>query len=195
MKKHRWLVSLTLGVGLALALLWLLGSPNHVAVADGGLLYVAPRGECGKPTPCYATVQAAVDAASRGDEIRVAAGTYAGVRVRHGITQTVYVNTTVTIRGGFTSINWTRPNPGVNLTTLDAEGLGRVLVIIGHNRRGHCHHGQRDRCQAGNGGSEPAHGVPPVNLPPTRHHPPRRSATDRSACRDGGHDASRHKTG
>jgi len=112
-------------------LLWLLGSQNSVVLGHPGILYVAPGGDCGGATPCYATVQAAVDAANPNDEIRVTAGIYAGVSARAGVTQTVYISKTVTIRGGYTTANWTTPNPTANLTTLDAQGLGRVLYITG----------------------------------------------------------------
>ena len=37
----------------------------------------------------------------------------------------------LTLRGGFTTANWATPNPAANLTTLDAQGLGRGLVITG----------------------------------------------------------------
>jgi len=123
--------ALSLGLGLALGLLWLLGSQNSVALADPGLLYVAPGGDCGGATPCFATVQDAVDAASAGAEIRVAAGAYTGVSARAGVTQTVYISKTVAIRGGYTTVNWTTPNPAANPATLDAQGLRRVLVITG----------------------------------------------------------------
>jgi len=41
------------------------------------LIFVEPSGSCGGNTPCYTTIQAAVDAASAGSIIRIAAGTYA----------------------------------------------------------------------------------------------------------------------
>ena len=78
----------------------------------------------------YTTVQAAVDAANDGDTVKVA-GYCAGVEARAGVTQTVYISKTLTLRGGYTITNWTVPDPVANPTTLDAEGLGRVLYITG----------------------------------------------------------------
>jgi fibronectin-binding autotransporter adhesin len=127
----RIVFALSLGLGLALGLLWLLGSQDSVALADPGILYVAPGGDCGGATPCYATVQAAVDAASAGDEIRVAAGVYTGVNNQGGLAQVVYINKTVTIRGGYATSDWDTHDPTANQTTLDAQGQGRVLYITG----------------------------------------------------------------
>ena len=104
-------------------------------------LYVAPGGNCGGATPCYATIQSAVDAASDWDWIKVAAGTYTDVHVRPRndvtttgvVTQMVYISVTLTIEGGYTTANWTTPNPVANLTTLNAQGKGRVIYITGFN--------------------------------------------------------------
>jgi hypothetical protein len=94
-------------------------------------LYVAPDGNCGSASPCYGSLQSAVDAALSGDEIRVAAGTYAGVSTRAGFTQTAYLSKSVTLRGGYTTTNWTSADPALYPTMLDAQGQGRVLVISG----------------------------------------------------------------
>ena len=75
----------------ALALLWLPGSSFPVVEAQEldsiGTYYVAPGGDCGTGiSPCYASVQAAVDATDDpGDVIKVAAGTYTGVSARAGL--------------------------------------------------------------------------------------------------------------
>jgi hypothetical protein len=117
------------GLALAVLLLWM--GAEIPARADPGTRYVAPGGNCGAASPCHATVQAAVDAASAGDVIKVAQGTYTDVHVRDGITLVVYVDKSVTIRGGFTTANWGTDDPENRPTTLDAQGLGRVMVISG----------------------------------------------------------------
>jgi hypothetical protein len=84
-------VALSLGLGLLLALLWALGSRFPVVRAQGSdgnsIYYVAPSCS-GLPTPCYDTVQAAVDAADHPDDvIKVAAGTYTDIHQWAGITR------------------------------------------------------------------------------------------------------------
>ncbi|RLC60628.1 MAG: hypothetical protein DRI80_10605, partial [Chloroflexota bacterium] len=150
MKTKRLLISLTLGLGLALASMWLLGGPHHPAQAQAGTGVIRVDGAtgtdapgCGSAASPCRTVQYAVDQAQPGEEIRVATGVYTGVQARPVIsgypnpptsrlvTQVVYISKTVTIRGGYTTTNWTTPNPVSYPTTLDAEGLGRVMVIAG----------------------------------------------------------------
>jgi hypothetical protein len=127
MKSKRLLTTLVLGVGLTMALLWLLSGPGTrlpaVRAAD---LHVCPSG-C-----AYSSIQAAVDDASDGDVIKVATGTYTGVSARAGVTQVVYINKSVTIRGGYTITFTEPPNPEANPTTLDAQEQGRVLYITGN---------------------------------------------------------------
>jgi len=82
-----------------------------------------------------------VDAASDGDIIKVATGTYTDVHVRPRndittmgvVTQVVYITKTLTIEGGYTTTDWTTPDPESNPTTLDAQGQGRVMYIVQNN--------------------------------------------------------------
>ena len=124
---------------VACFLLFLLGAlATSLVLLDGTLAapatptvrYVAPAGSCGGVTPCYAHPQAAIDAASAGDEIRVAAEVYAGVISRAGTMQAVYLDKSITLRGGYKLADWTL-DPVNNPTTLDAQGQGRVLTISG----------------------------------------------------------------
>ena len=103
---------------------------NDAAKAAGAaptVRYVAVGGQCGGRSPCYAQVQTAVDVASSGDEIRVAAGTYTRL---NGSTQVVHLDKSITLRGGYHPQTWLR-DPVLNKTILDAQNLGRVLHISG----------------------------------------------------------------
>jgi uncharacterized repeat protein (TIGR01451 family) len=93
-----------------------------------GVLYVATDGICGGASPCHSTVQDAVDAAHPGDEIRVAQGDYP---IQIGSDQVVYVDKSLTIRGGYTTSDWDTPNPEANPTELNALAQGRVMMISG----------------------------------------------------------------
>jgi fibronectin-binding autotransporter adhesin len=44
----------------------------------------------------------------------------------------VYISKTLTIQGGYTTTNWTPSDPDANLTTLNAQGQGRVVYITGN---------------------------------------------------------------
>jgi hypothetical protein len=125
----------SIGAAVSLMLLVVAIEPTllspHLAQASSGILYVAPSGDCGGATPCYTSVQAAVDAAAVGDEIRVAAGTYTGINNLGGLAQMVYITKSLTIRGGYTTSNWTTPNPDANTTELQAQTLGRVVYVTG----------------------------------------------------------------
>lgn len=102
-----------MGLVAVLVSFLVLAGPTMPTHADAGVLYVVPS--CtGAPSLCYTTVQAAVDAAAPGNEIRAAAGIYAGVSIRLRndwmtttgvVTQVVYISKTLTIRGGYTATN------------------------------------------------------------------------------------------
>lgn len=147
-------ITFVLGLGLITALLWLLGMltaerPPPIAYAAGrsmpvqavpGVYCVTPQGGtypgC---TQVLTTIQAAVDAASDGQVIKVAAGTYADVHARPRrdavstgvVTQVVYISKTVAIRGGYTTTNWATPYPITQPTVLDAGRKGRGIYVTG----------------------------------------------------------------
>ena len=138
MKEKHLFITLALGCGLTLALLWLLdGLHAPVTAAPAAELRVCPNG-C-----AYSHVQDAVNDAEDGDVIKVAAGAYTDT-VTHTlppgyvnppangiITQVVYISKTLTICGGYTTTNWTISDPVANPTTLDAESSKRTIFIGG----------------------------------------------------------------
>ena len=132
MGKKGLLVAFGAGLVLLVALSWLLSSGLPVRSAPAPELHVCPVG-C-----AYSSIQAAVDGANPGDVIKVAQGVYTGVQNVPSLnttyftaTQIVAINKSITIRGGYTTTNWTTPYPELQPTTLDAQGEGRVLVVSG----------------------------------------------------------------
>lgn len=115
---------------LLLALVSGLNAGAMLDHASATIRYVAPGGACGSGTPCYAQVQAAVDASAPGDEIRVAAGHYTGVTSRNGSAQHVYLDKSLSIRGGYDPVTWAQDFDASH-SVLDAGGKGRVLFIAG----------------------------------------------------------------
>jgi len=127
MKKNKSLFLLSIGLGLALAAVWLL------ALAGFGI----PEARAASFTVCaigcdYSVIQDAVDAASDGDVIKIAAGTYDDVNNHGGLAQVVYIVKSITIQGGYSTAFTEPPDSVANPTTLDAGGLGRVIYIEGN---------------------------------------------------------------
>ena len=127
------LAGLALAGALALLGAWDsgLGLPVAHAQSGTGTVRVATTGTdtvgCGSAiSPCR-TVQYAVDQAVAGEEILVATGVY----TPGGQSQVANIGKNLTVRGGYTTINWTTPDPDVNHTTLDAQNNGRGVYIHG----------------------------------------------------------------
>ena len=104
-----------------------------LALASLGLQPVAPVHAlvlevC--PGCIFETIQSAVDYAVPHDEIRIAGGTYQGVSVMGGSTQVVYIDTPLTLIGGYNE-DFTIQDPELYPTTIDAQGLGRVITVVG----------------------------------------------------------------
>ncbi|MBU0491996.1 MAG: right-handed parallel beta-helix repeat-containing protein [Chloroflexi bacterium] len=123
------LVALVVLAGI-LILIGSRGSTPPAVQALGTTRYVAP-GECGGMTPCYSTIQAAIDAAQDGDVIKIAASTYTTLNTHGGLGQIAYITKSLTLQGGYTTANWTTPDPDANVTTLDANQGGRAIYIAG----------------------------------------------------------------
>lgn len=98
--------------------------------------YVSPAGAdaanvCTNPTSPCATLQHAINNVVSGDEIRLAEGVYSDVVQINGLDQIGYVDVSLTIRGGYSSTDFTQSYPQTQTTVLDAQSLGRGLVITG----------------------------------------------------------------
>jgi hypothetical protein len=115
-------------------------APEPILYAAAGDVYCVTPGGGTYPacSQVFTHVQAAVDAATGGEEIRVAAGTYTGVRTVPSLnsdtftaTQVLVITKSVTLRGGYSTADWITADPAANPTTLDAQGQGRGLVISG----------------------------------------------------------------
>jgi hypothetical protein len=133
MKTNR---SLVLSCGVLFLMLALLGAvkwdrslASAAGDAVGGLAGPhAPAEELhvcleGPPTCAYNSVRQAVEGATGGDVIKVAAGTYTGTKAL------LNINKTITIQGGYTTADWITPDPQANPTTLDAQGFDRVINV------------------------------------------------------------------
>lgn len=132
MSKRKGLAIL-LAVGLGIAALVL---PLALSASAPKTIYVAATGkdspDCGgRLEPCR-TIQQAVDLAQANDLIQVAAGHYTSVNTRGGLKQLVYIDKNLYVLGGYTPDFAEPPNPRVNLTTLDAQGQGRVIYVMGN---------------------------------------------------------------
>ena len=127
--KNKSLLCFTFGLGLALAVVWLL------ALSDFGILRARSASftvcPAGPPTCDTSVIQEAVDDAGDGDVIKVAAGTYDDINNLNGHPQIILVEKNITIKGGYTTGFTEPPDPDANPTTLDAMGQGRVIYIQG----------------------------------------------------------------
>jgi hypothetical protein len=141
-----YLILVTCAMAAAIGALLLFGArPAQSAPSTGTLRYVAKGGvdasnDClTSGSPC-ATIQRAVDISSPNDEIRVATGTYSDTHVKPKadvsttgtVTQVVYITQSLSIRGGFTTTNWSTQNINANPTILDGGNSARVLYVTGH---------------------------------------------------------------
>ena len=121
--KARKMATLSLAVTLALAgaltLLWRLDAASHIAHANPDIHWAANNCTGFPQSPCYTSIQSAVNAAGEGDVIRVTQGVYS---------ETVVVTKSVTLEGG-----WHKGAVGrdwnIYTTTIDAHRAGSVIHV------------------------------------------------------------------
>ena len=119
-----------IGIALGFGLVWVVAMLLLFSVlrlspvlADGNTLTVCASG-CD-----YTTIQAAIDAATDGDIIKIGEGTYTNVFSRAGVRQIAYISKTVTLKGGYVPPNWDAADPNAHPTILDAQNSGRGIFI------------------------------------------------------------------
>jgi hypothetical protein len=110
-----------------IALVVVLAAPAQIASAEpnAGTLYVAPAAQCSGASPCFATIQEAVDAAQAGDTVKVSAGVYTAPGV-----QVVRITKALTLLGGYAAGDWSNANPQANASIIDAQNqVGRRGIV------------------------------------------------------------------
>jgi len=134
-----------LAVVLSVTLLLLLALAASIAAAaprapGSPIWYVdddtCPSAGAGTEGDPFCRIQDAVDAATAGDEVRVATGLYTGTQMvadsdGYSHTQVVFVDKDLTLIGGFDPPDWSTSNPERNVTTIDAERSGRGITLRG----------------------------------------------------------------
>jgi len=161
MRYQRVLWVFVLGMGLALALLGVLNARPEAALAN--TLCVTPGGSGG----CYASIQAAVDAADDNDTIRVAAGTYY---------EAVVLTESVTLEGGWNA-DFTVRDWELYGTTIDAQRAGPVIWVnapVTTTIDGFTLTGGDDTADLGWGGRDQDLPVGVISDGGIDHHPPQR---------------------
>ena len=135
------LVRGTILIGLCLGIVCL-GGPVVVAQSGTGVIRVAPSGSdvdgCGSAaSPCQ-TIQYAVDEADSGDTILVAEGTYRYATA--DLSWYCYIEAIdppvvcshakeLTIEGGYTTSNWSEPDPDTHVTIIDGQDKYRGIML------------------------------------------------------------------
>lgn len=135
MTKSRGIL-LPFGLSAAFLLfLFCLLRPLSSIYATGDVLCVVPPGAATGPfAACdqvFTSVQAAINTAVPHSEIRVAGGVYTDVQGINGRYQIAYIDKSLGLHGGYAIPFDDPPDPAQHITTLDAGGWGRVLLVEG----------------------------------------------------------------
>ncbi len=145
MTRKRSRQSLYFALVLSLALSFVTQTDSLRLVAASSVYRVAVDGsdveDCGSEAlPCQ-TIQYAVDLATSGDVVKVAAGTYTrssppfmtdcNVGSANADPVVCLVNKHLTIIGGYTPGNWSVSDPEANPTVIDGQNDSRGVVVVG----------------------------------------------------------------
>ena len=85
---------------------------------------------CQSGSADFTSIQAAVDAAQPGDLVKVAAATYTESKLISATQYNLYVDKTLTIRGGYTCGDFTNQNPAINVTTIHPFTAAQSVISI-----------------------------------------------------------------
>ena len=118
--RHPLIAFVPLALALLAVLVVTMTLGAHQALAIPDTLYVASSGDCGIASPCYTTLQAAVDASSDGSSIKVAQGVYTSTSF-----QVVYIDRAITMTGGYSTADWTISYPVTQPAIVDARNVAR----------------------------------------------------------------------
>ena len=116
-----------------------------LASPEAQTLRLAPSGSdtssCGSASAPCRTIQYAVNKAASGDTLLLAAGTYTyntsadtcTFLPSSGKSVVCIVDKTLAILGGYTTSNWSTPDPVNNPTVIDGGGAYRGIYLLGYN--------------------------------------------------------------
>lgn len=117
--------------GISILAISVLGGPGlSAAVFRVDTVTGADGASCGSAAAPCATIQQAVNLSSSGDTILVSGGTYVDNESCNGEASVVCVfQKQLTILGGFSSGNWSLPDPAINTTIIDGQNVRRGILV------------------------------------------------------------------
>lgn len=132
-KIHRLVVALLACLmGLSTIFVLLLLFKIQVALASPEVIHVEPNGNSGGATPCLETIQAAIDAASEGDVVKVAQGVYTTTDF-----QVAFIDKSISLFGGYNNSDWELQDPNQYPVIIDSESESRRRgIYIGGSSNG-----------------------------------------------------------
>jgi len=134
MKNVRFIITfISIGFGLitVISILFILRIQN--VKSAGTTRYVSKDG-CGIYSPCYSTIQAAIDASSNGDVIKLKNGIYSTVNNYSSLKQVVYLNKSISLLGGYDDNFSEPPDPDTNVSNINPQGNGRGVYITDNSK-------------------------------------------------------------